>query len=229
MVLIVEQEQEHEFNRGALNNIGFSLTAPKSDYTCFHDVDWLPIWADYSEPTGFTPNLWYGAKSIIDSRGVGITHDLDQFFGGVVLMQNLDIRRVNGYSNSYWGWGYEDTDLFRRVMIAGIALTRRKGTYINLTHSNGGFEDNGQPSRVHLRNKAIFKARFPVADGNLETSNMLSDGLNSLNYRVLRRRALPSPPSNERGVIFKIVTVSLAYPMVIEKPAPSLLPDAGAL
>jgi|SRR5579862_477383 len=38
-VLIVEQNSELPFNRGALCNIGFALSRDDSDYTCFHDVD----------------------------------------------------------------------------------------------------------------------------------------------------------------------------------------------
>ena len=45
---IVEQVSPSLFNRGKLKNAGFDLTRKNGDYVCFHDVDYLPIWADYS-------------------------------------------------------------------------------------------------------------------------------------------------------------------------------------
>jgi hypothetical protein len=44
-VLIVEQSSELPFNRGALLNIGFELCSGETDYVCFHDLEYLPIWA----------------------------------------------------------------------------------------------------------------------------------------------------------------------------------------
>jgi hypothetical protein len=45
---IIEQTAGKPFNRGAVNNIGFKLAEASADYVCFHDVDYLPIKADYS-------------------------------------------------------------------------------------------------------------------------------------------------------------------------------------
>ena len=61
-VLIVEQEAGLPFNRGALKNAGFLLAEVRSDYCCFHDIDYLPIWADYSPVDRPTPIVWYGAE-----------------------------------------------------------------------------------------------------------------------------------------------------------------------
>ena len=51
---IAEQAPGKPFNRGAMKNAGFSLAHGNADYVVFHDVDYLPLWADYSrvrEPT----------------------------------------------------------------------------------------------------------------------------------------------------------------------------------
>ena len=34
-----------------------------------------------------------------------------QYFGGVVLISREDFEKANGYSNEYWGYGFEDLDL----------------------------------------------------------------------------------------------------------------------
>jgi N-terminal region of glycosyl transferase group 7 len=46
--LVVEQPPGLPFNRGLLVNIGFHILRHEIDYVCFHDVDYLPMWADYS-------------------------------------------------------------------------------------------------------------------------------------------------------------------------------------
>jgi hypothetical protein len=49
-IYIIEQVSPTKVNRGKLKNVGFDLVRRQSDYVCFHDVDYLPIWADYSWP-----------------------------------------------------------------------------------------------------------------------------------------------------------------------------------
>ena len=48
-IIIVEQTEKNNFNRGKLLNIGFLKAEElKCDYIVFHDIDMLPIDADYS-------------------------------------------------------------------------------------------------------------------------------------------------------------------------------------
>ncbi len=36
------------------------------------------------------------------------------FFGGTVMMTPQDFQKVNGFSNEFFGWGYEDDDFIVR-------------------------------------------------------------------------------------------------------------------
>lgn len=36
------------------------------------------------------------------------------YAGGVVAMNKHNFRKINGYSNLYWGWGNEDDDFSAR-------------------------------------------------------------------------------------------------------------------
>ena len=45
---IAEQADGKPFNRGAMKNAGFAIAHANADYVVFHDVDYLPMWADYS-------------------------------------------------------------------------------------------------------------------------------------------------------------------------------------
>ena len=48
-IIIVEQCDDNDFNRGKLLNIGYSAAVRQGcDYVVFHDIDLLPVRVDYS-------------------------------------------------------------------------------------------------------------------------------------------------------------------------------------
>ena len=117
-LIIVEQDDEKSFNRGKLLNIG-TIYAKKlgCDYVVFHDLDMLPEEVDYSysdTPLHLATNL-IGTKDF--KRIV-----FDQYFGGVTLFPIKTFEEINGYSNNYWGWGYEDDDLLYRCKYYKVPL-----------------------------------------------------------------------------------------------------------
>lgn len=57
---IIEQSGNAPFSRGRLANCGFLLTQETSDYVCIHDVDYLPMWADYSWTQNPARLIWHG-------------------------------------------------------------------------------------------------------------------------------------------------------------------------
>ena len=60
-------------------------------------------------------------------------------FGGVLLVNQEDFRRVNGFSNQYWGWGAEDDDLRKRFgQTWAIPVTRRMGRYDSIEQTAFG-------------------------------------------------------------------------------------------
>ncbi len=213
-VQIVEQESGLDFNRGLMKNIGYALCKDKCDYVCFHDVDYLPIWADYSEPTGIVPIVWYGAESIIDTRGYKIDHNFANFFGGAVLFAKADFEKVNGYANAYWGWGFEDTDIVKRCLVEGVPMARRKGTFQSLPHVNQGYDFSKKPSEAHLRNQKLFAERFPSAVKEPESFRQTwmkdRDGLSTLEYSILQRKMLPSVLTESRMLAVEMVLVSVS-------------------
>ena len=121
-IIIVEQDDAKLFNRGKLLNIGY-LEAKKQrcDYICFHDVDMLPSKVDYS----YSDTPVHLASILV---GEDNTHKpiFDQYFGGVTLFPIEQFESINGYSNNYWGWGYEDDDLFYRCDYYNIPLETKR-------------------------------------------------------------------------------------------------------
>jgi hypothetical protein len=107
-LIIIEQDDAKQFNRGMLLNIGF-VYAKKYGcrYVVFHDVDMLPVDVDYSyddKPIHLATNIEKEDENIFD-----------EYFGGVTMFSVKDFKEIDGFSNKYWDWGYEDTDLLHRV------------------------------------------------------------------------------------------------------------------
>ena len=146
-IIVINQDDAKLFNRGILLNIGFKYAEELNcDYVVFHDIDMLPIHVDYSYSdvplqlsTHFLNNENYDKKLTFE-----------EYFGGVTMFPMEHFRKIDGYSNKYWGWGYEDTDLLYRCEKKSIPLN-------NLDIQNVGTS----PSKVLKLNgiNAYVKAR----------------------------------------------------------------------
>ena len=205
-VLIVEQEEGLPFNRGAINNIGFVLGRGESDYTCFHDVDYLPVWADYSWSDTPVSIVWYGAESrpiSLKQPGHRVAHDIANFHSGVILTPNKLFEEVNGYSNTYWGWGWEDTDLKSRYQAAGVTFARRKGTFRPLDHDHNGYNLDSTLKPAAIANRRHYEDCW--ASGLTSQA----EGLPTLAFEILDRRPVPEEQEVERPAIWEIVKVRL--------------------
>jgi len=176
LFVLAEQADNLPFNRGALVNHAYAACAGMIDYVCFHDVDYMPMWADYSEPNLPSRIVWYG----MDKRPVG--HGTDRIvsaqrygLAAVAVMRKWHFEACNGYSNTYWGWGYEDTDLAKRLESVGLPIGYRDGTFIALDHDSNGYDANGE-TEASKANAERFKSRiYPD----------MADGVNNLNATVV--------------------------------------------
>ena len=142
-IIIVEQDDGNQFNRGTLLNIGFVYSRVlKCKYVVFHDVDILPIDADY----GYSDIPLHLATGFDDVK----KEIFEEYFGGVTIFPIYDFREVDGYSNKYWDWGYEDTDLLFRCKKHDIHLNSIK--IKNMGHHKKALRFNGVDSYVTGRN-----------------------------------------------------------------------------
>jgi len=170
-VVVIEQNDEYPFNRGKLMNVGFREALKLSSaFTCFifHDVDLIPEndHNDYGCPTS-PRHMSYAVDKfnyILPYKGL---------FGGVEAFRRADFERVNGFPNTYWGWGAEDDNLYKRVIQNGLALTRPAiyhGRYKMIKHAQS---KEAPPNRHDKLNNA--HGEFQV------------DGISSLQYKVLNK------------------------------------------
>ena len=155
-VIIVEQDNAKLFNRGMLLNIGFTYAEKLGcDYVVFHDVDTIPYKVDYSYsdiPIHLATNFM---KANNMSKIV-----FDTYFGGVTMFTVKDFKKINGFSNKYWGWGFEDDDLLLRCIKNGLSLKKKK--IKNRIISRPSLKFNGVNSYVRGKNVINFKKDFSI-------------------------------------------------------------------
>ena len=112
VIIIVNQDNAKLFNRGMLCNIGFiESQKQKCDYILIHDVDMIPIDVDYS----FSDVPIHLATDNIP---------FESYFGGITLFPSEIFKQINGFSNLYWGWGFEDDDLRYRCVKNNIPFEK---------------------------------------------------------------------------------------------------------
>ena len=124
-IIVVEQADQKPFNRAKLLNVGFLQS--KADYFAFHDVDMLPVKADYSFPV----NPTHIATKCSQFR---YKMPFAEYFGGVTLFNREDFIACNGYSNNFWSWGAEDNEMYDNVLRCGLKIDRRDCTFQSLHH-----------------------------------------------------------------------------------------------
>ncbi len=117
-LFIVEQGNDYAFNRGWLLNVGYDIASQQEyDYFCFHDIDMLPEDdnCDYS---------WVDKPTHLASRLSKFNYRLvyPEYFSGVTIFNKEHFEWINGFSNKYWGWGFEDDDLLYRCKKRGVPL-----------------------------------------------------------------------------------------------------------
>lgn len=172
-IVVVEQTSKRSFNRAKLFNIGFTEAEKLNNYPCyiFHDVDLIPL----------NPNNIYACTEL--PRHMSANIDVFNYklpysdiLGGAVAILKKQFIAINGFANTFFGWGGEDDDFYNRVTRNGTKICRfspNVSQYIMLNHV-----------------KEIPSAdRFYFLYSGKERYN--TDGLNSLKYSVLLKEMLP--------------------------------------
>ncbi|XP_063386889.1 beta-1,4-N-acetylgalactosaminyltransferase bre-4-like [Cydia fagiglandana] len=170
-IFIIEQVRSDYFNRGKLLNVGFLESQNVSHWHCFifHDIDLLPMDQRniYSCPLEKHPRHHAAA---VDRLHFKLPYT--DLFGGVTAMTLEQFKKVNGFSNRYWGWGGEDDDMCYRLFKMGYRITRYNmsvARYIMLGHS----KTRANPKRGQILSGVKGK--------------MKKDGLSSVEYLVMKR------------------------------------------
>jgi hypothetical protein len=175
-IFVVEQAGSDAFNRAALMNVGYSEASERAAFDCFvfHDVDLVPE---------DDRNLYTCPKDMPKHLAVAVNKwkyrlIYGNYFGGVSALSKEQFENVNGFSNSFYGWGGEDDDLFHRVEKKGYPVFRYPGNigrYSMLKHDKVDMNEN--------------------LDSMMELSKMdmlTADGLSTMQYKKINEKMLPT-------------------------------------
>ncbi|CAM9824128.1 unnamed protein product [Scytosiphon promiscuus] len=178
-VYVVEQSADDglKFNRGKLLNIGFDL-ARREGCGAFllHDVDLLP-----SDELA----RWY---STVPERPVHVAKVWKQYsnnpkyFGGVVAFNRQDFEAINGFPNTFWGWGGEDDEMYSRIVEAKLEPQKaEEGEFTDL-------EGLDLTSKLDLlRKNKQWKCQVKREALEEHSKTWRQNGLADLKYTVLSR------------------------------------------
>ncbi|XP_030061899.1 beta-1,4-galactosyltransferase 2 [Microcaecilia unicolor] len=169
-IYIISQNGEDTFNRAKLLNIGFLEALKEEPYDCFifSDVDLVPmddrnLYHCYDQPRHFAIAM--------DKFGFRLPYA--GYFGGVSGLSKTQFLKINGFPNEYWGWGGEDDDIYNRITLNGMKVSRpdiRIGRYRMIKHERDKHNEANPQRFTKIQNTKMTMKR---------------DGINSLQYHVI--------------------------------------------
>ncbi|XP_053475409.1 beta-1,4-galactosyltransferase 1 isoform X1 [Ictalurus furcatus] len=169
-IYIIEQDGEETFNRAKLLNVGYVESLKEYDYNCFvfSDVDLIPtddrnLYKCYDQPRHLSVAM--------DKFGFKLPYN--QYFGGVSALSKEQYLKINGFPNNYWGWGGEDDDVFNRLTLQGMSISRPDHNIGRCKMIRHARDKLNQPNPHRFSRIARTK------------QTMETDGINSLNYNVV--------------------------------------------
>ncbi|XP_078738637.1 beta-1,4-galactosyltransferase 3 [Lampetra fluviatilis] len=173
-IYVVHQAGNETFNRAKLMNVGFREAMADDEWSCvfYHDVDLVPENDHNSYTCDTNPKHVSAAMDKFKYRLPYL-----RYFGGVSALSPEHYLKMNGFPNTYWGWGGEDDDIAHRVTLAKMKIVRPPmsvARYKMVKHR----ADQGNEENPH---------RFTLLAHTRRMWNM--DGMNTLSYRLLSRAA----------------------------------------
>ena len=142
LIYLVNQTDSNTFNRAMLMNIGFVEAKKGRNWTCaiFHDIDLLP---EDDRDLNSCPEQHglscYGQVQIqapykgIFGGATAVMVDQFRYHLPIQLKSVQYFRKLNGYSNMFWGWGGEDDDMSKRISHHKMKIIRYQSSIARYT------------------------------------------------------------------------------------------------
>lgn len=175
-IWVLNQVDNHRFNKGVLFNLGSILSSNSSEYVCLQDVDLLPLNHNISYRYPGT------GPSHLTSPDLHPQYHYEDFFGGIVLLTNEHFIKVNGFSNIFWGWGREDDEFHLRVRKAGLPISRPEGIttgYDTFYHNH--LQDRKRDSKLYFNQKNLSFRRDHITGLDTVLSSVDSYSVHEFN------------------------------------------------
>ena len=168
---IEDFKSEEFFNLGRTINIGFDLYKnfiKDDDIFIFHPVDLLPVDVNYlvDKTTRICPDFpeW-------------TDHHKSIYYKSMAFLVS-DFKKINGFSNNYWGWGLEDDDMLERLYINNINTDLNVGKYLRLSNDGNGLSDSEHYMPLYQNNQKYLIELKSTRDCSIS-------GLNNLSYKLI--------------------------------------------
>ena len=176
-IFIAEQTDDRPFNYGKLCNIVSKEVGKEYTYFAFHDIDMLPMndECDYGYPESPTH-----LATNVEAHDNKLPYP--QYFGGVILISREDFEKANGYSNEYWGYGFEDLDLLYRLQRSGAYL--EKFYDLNQTYDRYDITDV-LPYRIENVEIGFNKRNHNINCVKLEKESRFYGKINPITYKTI--------------------------------------------
>lgn len=175
-IFIAEQSDDRPFNYGKLCNVVTKEVGEEYTYFAFHDIDMLPISdeCDYSYPDSPTH-----LATNVEAHDNKLPYP--QYFGGVVLINREDFENANGYSNEYWGYGFEDLDLLYRLQRSGAYLEK----FYDLNNVYSSYDElDVLPYRIENVELTTSKRKTKINYNSFDKNQRLYGPLNHLTQNL---------------------------------------------
>ena len=203
-ILIVEQTEGEKFNRGILLNIGYDYLVknlPEATTFIFHDVDIVMNKETIAHYYGYDKPIVHMGNMIKGDKYANSTN----FLGRVLKITKDVYKSLNGFPNTFYGWGGEDDAFTNRIHALGETVYRP-------SEKNAGYEMETK-NDIFLNKDSEEREKHKIEELVADTLMWKINGLNSLQYTVVGAETLSK---NARKI-----TVQLSpYTMVAKEKIP---------
>ena len=190
-IYIVEQSAKKDFNKAKINNVGFLESIKDGNNVeryLFNDVDNYPI----------------DKNTIQYKTNLNEIHHFfgnEKWLGGFYTISKTIFKKINGYSNDYWGWGGEDDDILNRTKIYNIKINRNNFT---TRRDNNFIINDPREKRINKNINKNFKELIKKKKNSylINKNNVYNDGLTTCKYSILKKEK-----NNDNKIIRLLVDV----------------------
>uniref|UniRef100_A0A4W3IXE5 Beta-1,4-galactosyltransferase n=2 Tax=Callorhinchus milii TaxID=7868 RepID=A0A4W3IXE5_CALMI len=176
-IYVIHQTGNGTFNRAKLLNVGVREALKDEDWDCLflHDVDLIPE----NDNNLYVCNDQYPKHVSSAMNKFKYRLPYRMYFGGVSALTPEQYLKMNGFPNTYWGWGGEDDDISARIYLSGMKIIR---TPISLGHYKMIMHDMDKGNE---KNEKRFDLLVKVS------RSWKFDGMNSVEYKILKKEEFP--------------------------------------